>query len=211
MNYYRIAINGYGGEAVFGKATKQQHAFWNDEEQLVGAGFEEGESALTTYMSDVEEWDKTVPKMARFQSEWHEMDDYLHTNGSALDSAYIQIDRASSPEWDAMLGETVYNDSLLNFKNTYNECIDQTEFNLDDVTSEKDHYVFYGMSCEKGTFFAGVVGVEGELDLSKLTFVATELPNNDNLINNVLYDGEEIENWGGDTRGKAMYMEIWDW
>lgn len=209
MNYFRIAINGYGGEIVLGKATKQQHEFWNDQERVVDAGFEEEESALADYMLDIEEWDNAVPKTARFNKEWFEIDDYLHINGSTLDSAQVIIEQASSPEWDAMLGETVYENTLVAFSKTHKKAIDQSEFNLDDVTSELDPYVFYGMSVEKGSFFEGIVSVDGSFDLSKLTFTATEVPNGDNIVDGVMYDGKEIENWGGDTSGKAMYMEVW--
>jgi hypothetical protein len=211
MNYFRISINGYGGEILLGKASKQQYLFWNDEEQLTAAGFEEDEGALAEYMLDPDEWDKTIPKMARFNKDWTEIDDYLRIMGSTLDSATILIEHVSSPEWDAMAGETVYDNTLINFKQAYKTGIKQTEFNLDDLVSEPDNYVFFGMSVEKGTFFAGIVSVEGDIDLAKLTFKATEIPNGDNLVNAVMYDGVAIENLDINTDGKGTLMEVWDW
>jgi hypothetical protein len=211
MNHYRIAIWGYGSEILLGKATKPQYLFWNDEEQLTAAGFEEDEGALAEYMLDPDEWDTTVPKMARFNKDWTELDDYLRIMGSTLDSATIQIDHASSPEWDAMVGETVYDNTLINFKQTYKNGIKQTEFNLDDLVSEPNNYVFFGMSVEKGNFFTGIVSVDGDIDLSKLTFKATELPNSDNLVDIVMYDGREVENLNFETDRKGTFMEVWDW
>jgi len=211
MNHYRIAIWGYGSEILLGKATKQQYLFWNDEEQLTAAGFEEDEGALAEYMLDPDEWDKTIPKMARFNKDWTEMDDYLRIMGSTLDSASILIEHASSPEWDAMAGETIYDNTLINFGQAYNSGITQTEFNLDDLVSEPNNYVFFGMSVEKGNFFTGIVSVDGDIDLSKLTFKATELPNSDNLVDAVMYDGAEVENLNVDTNGKGTFMEVWDW
>jgi hypothetical protein len=211
MNHYRIAIWGYGSDVVLGKATKQQYVFWNDEEQLTAAGFEEDEGALAEYMLDPDEWDKTIPKMARFNKDWTEIDDYLRILGSTLDSAKLLVEHVSSPEWDAMAGETVYDNTLLNFGQTYKKNIKQTEFVLDDLVSEPNNYVFYGMSAEKGNFFTGIVSVEGDIDLSKLTFKATEIPNGDNLVDIVMYDGENVENLDVDLNGKGTFMEVWDW
>jgi hypothetical protein len=149
--------------------------------------------------------------MARFNKDWTEMDDYLCIMGSTLDSASILIEHASSPEWDAMAGETIYDNTLINFSQTYKNGIKQTEFNLDDLVSEPNNYVFFGMSVEKGNFFTGIVSVEGDIDLSKLTFKATEVPNGDNLVDVVMYDSVVVENLNVETNGKGTFMEVWDW
>ena len=36
-------------------------------------------------------------------------------------------------------------------------------------------------------------------------------PNGDNIIQSVQYDGEEIDNEGGDTTGKSMNAYVMDW
>ena len=72
-------------------------------------------------------------------------------------------------------------------------------------------YVFYGMSVEKGGFFDMVLEIEGEPDLSKFNFSIMEMPNGDNIVSDVTYDGEYLDNMGGDTTGKAMYMEVWNY
>jgi hypothetical protein len=82
---------------------------------------------------------------------------------------------------------------------------------LDDLVSEPNNYVFFGMSVEKGNFFTGIVSVEGDIDLSKLTFKATEVPNGDNLVDVVMYDSVVVENLNVETDGKGTFMEVWDW
>jgi hypothetical protein len=101
MKFYRINISGIGGEIVFGKATLQQYNFWNDPEHLMDAGFDESDDALTYYMTDKEEWEENIPKMARFDYEWYEIDEYGHYNGTTTDSAYIEVTEVESAECNA--------------------------------------------------------------------------------------------------------------
>lgn len=218
MNYYQIEITGYGGESVLGKATKQQYEFWNNAEQLVAAGFTEdnfsaeGSLCLADYMSDIEDWDHTIPKMARFNREWHEIDDYLHINGCALASARIKVSQVNSLEWQSSPDLTVYNDWLIALKQVNENCITSSVLEPDDNSG---HYVFYATSVEKGSFFRAVIAVDGEFDLSKLSFAASELKldsNEDDIfIEGVMYDHREIADLGGDTDGKAMLMEVRLW
>jgi hypothetical protein len=62
--------------------------------------------------------------------------------------------------------------------------------------------VFFGISNEKGTFFEGELPLTMPFDISKLELGYDEIDGND-IINNVKYDGEQIDNWGGDTNGKS--------
>jgi hypothetical protein len=62
--------------------------------------------------------------------------------------------------------------------------------------------VFFGVSNEKGTFFEGEIELKQPFDISKLELGYDEIDGND-IINSVRYDGEQIDNWGGDTNGKS--------
>ena len=62
--------------------------------------------------------------------------------------------------------------------------------------------VFFGISNEKGTFFEGEIPLTAPFDVSKLELGYDEIDGND-IINSVKYDGEQIDNWGGDTSGKS--------
>lgn len=83
---------------------------------------------------------------------------------------------------------------------------------LDDGTVPEP-YVFYGMSAEKGSFFDGVVHVNdgSKFDPSKLKVYVQSQPNGDNIITDVEYNGESVDNSGGDTTGKGYYAQVWDW
>lgn len=72
-------------------------------------------------------------------------------------------------------------------------------------------YVMYAMSVEKGTFFDGTITLTRPFDIAKIKIESTEYPNGDNIIHSVYYDGEEIDNEGGDTRGKSMNAYVMDW
>ncbi len=61
---------------------------------------------------------------------------------------------------------------------------------------------------EKGEFFRGYVEAE-EFDIQKLKIEMSEVEIGDDfyfgyIISKVSYDGEEIDNWGGDTTGKSF-------
>jgi hypothetical protein len=77
--------------------------------------------------------------------------------------------------------------------------------------------VFLGVSNEKGTFFEGEIPLKQPFDITRLTLRYDEFDGND-IISGVEYDGEIIDNWGGDTNGKSsdfgMYLikdsNTWD-
>jgi len=83
---------------------------------------------------------------------------------------------------------------------------------LDDGTVPEP-YVFYGMSAEKGSFFEGVVHVDdgSKFDPTKLKIYVEAQPNSDNIITEVEYAGEPVDNVGGDTTGKGYYAQVWDY
>lgn len=211
MKYYRIDISGRGGEVVFGKATLQQYNFWNDPELLMDAGFDEDDAALEYYMNDKEEWEENIPKTARFDYEWFEIDDYGHYNGPTLDSAYIEVAEVEHTEWNAPVVEDVYEGHVEKIVEQNIDTLDQDDFDLDSILEDKPPFVFYAMSVEKGSFFSAVIALEEEFDIKKLKFYAIDLPNGDNIIIDVEYDNVALSNEGGDTVGKAMDMDVWEW
>jgi hypothetical protein len=62
--------------------------------------------------------------------------------------------------------------------------------------------VFLGDSSEKGTFFEGEIELKAPFGITKLTLYCDEV-DGEELVNRVEYDGEEIDNWGGNTSGKG--------
>lgn len=211
MKFYRIDISGLGGEVVFGKATLQQYNFWNDPELLMDAGFEDDDEALQYYINDKEEWEETIPKTARFDYEWYEMDEYGHYNGPTLDSAYIEVAEVEHADWGAAVIEDVYEGRVDKLVEQNIEALELDELDLDVVLEDKPPFIFYAMSVEKGGFISATVALEDEFDIKKLKFYATRLPTEDEIISHIEYDNVELSNEGGDTIGKSMNVEVWEW
>ena len=85
---------------------------------------------------------------------------------------------------------------------------------LDDFATKDGHnYVFYGCSAEKGNFYFATIELsdDEEFDIKQLNFDIYEMPNGDTIVHDVSYKGEFLDNEGGDTTGKAMYLEVWDY
>ena len=90
MKYYEIKINGYGGELVNGKVTKEQYEFW----------VEQNEETLSHHVF-YDPYDETKENLIhddkdpRFLGYWHDLDDIIHENGADLGSAYIEINEVN--------------------------------------------------------------------------------------------------------------------
>jgi len=78
-----------------------------------------------------------------------------------------------------------------------------------DETPEGTEYIAQLYSSEKGTFFEGCITTYGDFDVKKLTIVTTEFLNGEDTITEVEYDGQIVDNGGGDTNGKGYYASVW--
>lgn len=216
--YYRITMSGYGGELVYGAITKEAYDWWveKDEEFLENYVHEDDEEALQNMGVPVE---ADFRHDDGYHSQWYEVDTVEHDNGVAFDNAHICVEQVEDDTWDAKSIKEVFDGTLEDFINKTNKG----EFdkgpavggNIGFVQHEfdtKEPYLFYGMSVEKGSFFDGMVVTNGtEFNPRLLSFSATEYPNGDNIIGSLTYNGEDVDNNGGDTRGKAMYFEVMQW
>jgi hypothetical protein len=62
--------------------------------------------------------------------------------------------------------------------------------------------IFYGYSSEKGTFFEGEINLTAPFDPEKLKLLYSSV-DGEYLFHGVEYDGEDIDNNGGNTNGKG--------
>ena len=200
--YWRIKLYGYGGEVVFGKSSKEEMEYWESDQARLDINCPEDETPFEYYMweQDGEGADfPNVPEQFRRDSGWYDQDDLAHATGVDYSAAYIGIEEVDRAEWDAdAIREVIEDASLPDFVTVNSATVNSDEF-YPDVT-----HVFCGTSDEKGTFFMGILETHGPLDLFKLSFKTTEFPNGYELVDSVLYDGNDIENYGGDTNGKGM-------
>ena len=218
--FYRVLIQGYGGEAAYMSISKEAHDFWKAVTE------EHGDSDLVTYMLSAEDGDAEydyideVPEYAQFLYDkkddyhrpWYESHTgFEHTYGAEYGSARIDIDEVDSDSYNAKVLKEVY--SLTDVSDLNEEVGEATEWNYELVEmgcgEEHDGYIAQMYSSEKGCFFDGLIETVGDFDPKKLKIYTTEFLNGEDTITSVEYDGKEVDNNGGDTNGKGYYAAVW--
>ena len=235
-HYYRITVNGYGGEASYMRISKEAHDFWKP------IGEEHGDSPLVHYIVNAEEYTAgqvnedteyadydidSIPDEAKFMHDvddkeavgytWYEPKDEIeHVWGAGWDNAYVTIEKVDSDDYMSnTLEEIVDREDLSEFCSRISEETDW-EVEIQDgpengyAYAKKGEYVCQMYSAEKGTFFDGILETPGLIDLKKLKFLVDEAPNGEDTLYSIQYDGEDIDNQGGDTNGKGYYAEVWE-
>jgi len=214
--YYRISIWGYGSEMVWNKVSKECADWWNSQEDL----------SAEEYMSDPEEFVKenTIPDEANFlrwenddgekyYSGWHEPPEEAgHFWGVSDSGANITVEEVESGEYNAPVIETIIDGK--DFHNAIDEDGVECTIEDEDAVIPKGYYAQM-ISSEKGTFFDGVLHLVGQtFDPTKLVIDQNTMPNDEVIIKGVRYGDEgkevEVENNGGDTRGKGYSVYFYE-
>lgn len=220
--YYRILINGYGGESAYMSISKTAHDFWKPICE------EHGDNDLVEYMiaDDLDECDftdiDTVPEEAQFLNDvdddnykrpWYESHtEFEHSYGVEWGSAYITVDEISSGDYnadhvaDVISGEGLQ-EMLSALEEEHNYEIELTEMGC--CEEPEAEYIAQLYSSEKGTFFDGRIETVGDFDPKKLKIYTTEYLNGEDTVTEVYYDGVLVENDGGDTNGKGYSASVW--
>ena len=213
IRYYRIRLYGYGGELVYGRSSKAEQEFWKSEEakQLVSYNPDEDLSdPIQIYMWEKDENPErfeNIPNEFKREGEWYDQDEIEHLSGVAPEACYVEITEVVSEEYNAEEIETV-----VDSESWYDEFYDKHDVDMiiEESAAFDESYLFYGYSSEKGEFFDGVFETKGRIDFSALKFYMMEFPSGEEMIYMVEYNGKEIENDGGDTNGKGLYIELQD-
>jgi len=220
--YYRILIQGYGGESAYMSISKEAHDFWVDHTEQYG------DNDLVSYMVNAEdpeeaEYDELegVPTEAEFLTDedgdvhpWYEShSEFEHSYGAAYEQARIDVDEVDSDDWNAkVLNEII---SMMDVTELVDEINEETNYEVEIIkmgasgAPESTEYIAQMYSSEKGCFFDGIVETVGEFDPKKLMIYTTEFLNGEDTITSIEYDGVEIDNSGGDTTGKGYYAAVW--
>ena len=229
-HYYRITVSGYGAETSYSKISKEAFEFWKE-------SLDNGDSDAVHYVLNAEEQKPAevgeddeiengpIPRTAMFLHEdddeigtsWYEApNEFDHVWGVSADNAYVTIEKVDSDEYMANhIEDVIENEDLFELVDQIGQKTDyeiEGAEGLEDggIYAEKGDYVFQFMSSEKGTFFEGIFETSGLFDLQKLKFIIDEAPNGEDTLYGVHYDGEEIDNDGGDTNGKGYYAYVWE-
>ena len=222
--FYRIQLNGYGGESAYMSISEKAHDFW---EPICE---EHGDYDLSAYMAsdddDEPEFEnvENVPDEAQFLHDaddnnykrpWYESHtEFEHSYGVEWGSAYIVVDEVDSIEYSANhVADVIEGENLQELLNTVEEEsgweLELTEMGCSDEVPEGTEFIAQMYSSEKGQFFDGVIETIGEFDIKKLKVYTTEYLNGEDTVSNIEYDGINIENDGGDTNGKGYSAAIW--
>jgi hypothetical protein len=177
MRTYKISICGYGSEVTIGSVTEEtKKILSNPDKELVEAVDE-----------DLDEI-----------GGWHEIDDQFHKWG-ASGGYTIEITDEE--------GETVLTIDSENLHDHDTEDFELVEYEYVPVDETKD--LLMCISFEKGSFFQGDITTEDEFDITKMRIkIYDEIGISQyfygDIVGEVYYDGEEVDNYGGDTNGKSF-------
>jgi len=222
VRYYRLTLWGYGGESAYIELNKEQYEFW---ETVVN---EHGDYDLVNYMINAEDGDfdfediASVPESAEFMKDeegdpypWYDAPTVCsHQYGVAYDSARITLTEVDSEEYNAdVVGneDIVAGEELEEFvqqiEHDSNYEIELTEMGVEE--EDQPSYVCQFYSAEKGTFFETVFATTGRFDPRKLKIYTSEFWNGEDIVTSMEYNGEDLENMGGDTNGKGCSAHLW--
>jgi hypothetical protein len=184
---YKISMWGYGGEKVMGTVDRKIYDY-----------FKHRRLDLSDYAwdSDYADENEIPEEMQPFPpGSWYECDNMAHAHGVSRNAGTLQIEDEN--------GEVIYERSLEDLDGGSD---DSPEWSCGDEAwiDEKPAgtVVFIGNSNEKGTFFESDLPLTMPFDITKLTLNYDEI-DGEELVNGVEYDGETIDNWGGNTDGKS--------
>ena len=190
---YKISMWGYGGEKVMGTVSRE---VWNYcmENQV--------DLADIAWNSDAcDDMDLDEDLLPFPPGSWYECDDMGHISGVSRDAGTLQIEDEQ--------GNTIFEKSFDDIMG--GACDGEPDWCCDDEvwigSRKKDEVVFVGSSNEKGTFFEGEIELKAPFDITKLELHYDEF-DGEEIITSVVYDGEDIDNWGGSTDGKSSDMNM---
>ena len=221
--YYRIQLWGYGGEAEYMNLTKEQYEFWSAHIE------EHGDSDAVNYCVNAEDGEfdfdelEEIPEEMQFlkvpdeeySSSWYESPTgFTHQWGVDYNNANLTVEEVDSAEYNAKhIADVVEKEALSDYINKLEEEnnyeLELTEMGVDEGEDTQGDYVAQMYSAEKGTFYEGIIETVGEFDPKKLKIYTLEYLNGDDTVQNIEYDGKEVENAGGDTNGKGYSFHVW--
>ena len=184
---YKITLWGYGGEKVMGTVDRKIYDYFKSRRLDVEDYCWDSEYAEEHNIPD---------EMQPFEpGSWYDCDSIVHTSGVSRDAGSMEICDEN--------GNTVIETPL--------DAFDDDDDNGPEFECFDEHWidkkppgtvVFFGSSNEKGTFFEGEIHLTQPFDITKLKFIYEEV-DGEEIIDTIIYDGEEIDNNGGSTDGKS--------
>ena len=185
---YKISMWGYGGEKVMGTVDREVWDYCM-ENQVNLSDIAWGDE------DTVEEMGLDIDMLPFHPGQWYECDSMAHTNGVSRNAGTLQIEDEN--------GNIVFEKRLEDCDGGSEDspvwsCQDEAWIG----SKPAGTVVFIGTSNEKGTFFEGEIELKQPFNIELLELHYDEI-DGEELVNSVVYDGEDIDNWGGSTDGKS--------
>lgn len=191
MARFKIQIEGYGGELIIGKISKEAYEYWKDKDQEELVNFCFGFS------------DDDIPEEAMFcdPENWYEVDNIVHERALNIND-WFKITVYDEDEEEVFCyvkdDETTENIDLSNLLEETREI----------YYTEQSSYLFFGYNIEEDFY------VEGEFEADKFEPEKLAIKFIDYLetalIECVTYDGEVIENIeqgdGAESTGNRIFF-----
>lgn len=183
---YKVSLWGYGGEYVMGTVDRKIYDYFKHRR------LDLGEFAWDdSYMEE-----NNIPEHMHpfYPGSWHECDNMGHCWGVDRSAGWIQINDEND--------NTVYESSLDDISGDDDEPSWSCGEEIWIDSQPAGQPVFIGVSSEKGTFFEANIELREPFNPALLCLYYDEIDGNE-IVTQVEYDGETLENYGGDTNGKS--------
>jgi hypothetical protein len=182
---YRIEMSGFGGEIALGAIPRETYDY-----------FKANQIDVADYIADSDSY-SNIPAEHQFAQggAWYEVDNIIHESGVELNnSCVIQV---TDDDGDEVWSSALDIETLINAGVTVNCLGDYYVHEQPDGTA-----VFMGQSTEKGTFFVAEFSTDEPFDPANLSLGYFDVDGWD-ISAAISYDGEDLDNDGGDTIGKG--------
>lgn len=204
---YRFSIQRYGGETVVGTITPYQYHYWKNRQQ-------ELTDYLMGYERDSYATEHNIPEEARFERDWHDIDNVAHTCGAPIESGnFLHIDEFDQ-DGNAIRDEKGHfvfrepielsNDNIqkLGIQYADQECIDV------DHESLKNQYYLWGSTSNKGGWTVDEdIEIEGDLDFTQLKLHYKQIEGSD-ICHAISYADGEPRYLQEDSTGSSQECRV---
>ena len=205
---YKFSIQRYGGETVVGTITPYQYHYWKNREQ-------ELTDYLMGYDRENYEQEHNLPQEARFQRDWHDIDNVAHTCGAPISSSNFlhieEFDQHGQAIRDAK-GHYVFREPIeLKYDNILKlgiECVESEDcVDVDHPELVNEYYLYAYTSNKGGWTTEGEMEIDGELDLKKLKLHYRQIEGSD-ICHAISYGDGESRHLEEDSTGSGQECRV---
>ena len=202
MNKYLLSLNGHGMESVFLRLNEDSFSFWFQKQK-------EEDFEIVDYLLSPEDFED-IPEEFNFliqdgeSIEYFDHEDiFCHLYSPDLTSCNITVEEIQD---DGSYKEILC-EKFQDFIEKHEDVIEHqdSEIKYEDVPEQ----VMECNSYEKGTIFGDIFEAEN-FDPKLLKIILIEGPNGVDYFTAAHYNGQELDNTESSTRGKGMFVNVWE-